>query len=70
MPAAEYKIPVVLEGAYHQPHLYNFFNSIRGTETLNCPAEVGYETAVTVLKVNEAVEKATRLEFAKGDFHI
>lgn len=68
VPAAEYHIPVTFTDPYHMPHLKNFFNSIRGTEKLNCPAEVGFETAVTVLKVNEAVEKATRLEFKPEEF--
>jgi predicted dehydrogenase len=70
VPAAEYKIPVEFNDPYHQPHLYNFFNAVRGTEQLNCPAQVGYETAVTVLKVNEAVSKAARLEFKDEDFHV
>ena len=35
---------------------------------LNCPAEIGYETAVTVLKVNEAVEAAKRLDFKPEEF--
>jgi len=66
---AEYKFPVTMNVPYHQPHLVNFFNAIRGTEKLNCPAEIGYETAVTVLKVNEAVAKNCRLEFAPEEFH-
>jgi predicted dehydrogenase len=70
IPAAEYGIPVTFTDPYHMPHLKNFFNAIRGTEKLNCPAEVGYETAVTVLKVNDAVEKATRLEFKPEEFHV
>lgn len=70
IPAAEYKLPVEFTDPYHQPHLMNFFNAIRGTETLNCPGEIGYETAAAVLKVNEAVEKAARLEFNDTDFHI
>jgi predicted dehydrogenase len=70
VPAAEYKILKTLNDPYHQPHLKNFFNSIRGTEKLNCPAEIGYETAVMVLKVNEAVEKACRLEFKPEDFKV
>lgn len=70
IPAAEYKIPVVFNDPYHMPHLKNFFNAIGGTEKLNCPAEIGYETAVTVLKVNEAVEKASRLEFKSDDFKV
>ena len=67
---AEYKIPVAMNVPYHQPHLMNFFGAIRDKEKLNCPAEVGYETAVTVLKVNEAVEKASRMEFKPEDFHV
>ncbi len=67
---AEYKIPVTLDVPYHQPHLVNFFDSIRGKARLNCPAEIGYETAVTVLKVNEAVAKAARLEFSPDEFKV
>jgi len=60
-----YEIPVTMEGKlYHQPHLENFFDAIRGKAELNCPAEVGYETAVTVLKVNEAIEAARKLTIA------
>ena len=69
VPPDLYTIPVTMNVPYHQPHLMNFFNSIRGEETLNCPAEIGYETAVTVLKVNTAVEKECRLEFNPEDFH-
>ena len=64
-----YDIPVSMEGkAYHQPHLENFFDSIRGKAKLTCPAEIGYETAVTVLKVNEAVEAGKRLDFKEEEF--
>jgi predicted dehydrogenase len=64
-----YDIPVTLEGKpYHQPHLENFFDSIRGKAKLNCPAEIGYETAVTVLKVNESVAAEKKLEFKPEEF--
>jgi predicted dehydrogenase len=64
-----YDIPVTMEGKpYHQPHLENFFDAIRGKAKLNCPAEIGYETAVTVLKVNEAVAAGRKLEFKPEDF--
>jgi predicted dehydrogenase len=64
-----YEIPVTMEGrAYHQPHLENFFDAIRGQAKLTCPAEVGYEAAVTVLKVNEAVEAGRRLEFKPDEY--
>jgi hypothetical protein len=60
----------VLKDPYHQPHLENFFDSIRGTAKLNCPAEVGYESAVTVLKVNDAIEAKARLSFRPEDFEV
>lgn len=66
----EHRIPVELSDPYHKPHLENFFDAIRGTARLNCPAEVGYETAVTVLKVNEAVEAGSRLAFRPQDFEV
>jgi predicted dehydrogenase len=63
-------VPVALRDPYHQPHLQNFFDAVRGKATLNCPAEVAYETAVAVLKVNEAIEAGGRLSFKAGDFKI
>jgi predicted dehydrogenase len=66
-----YDIPVTMEGKpYHQPHLENFFDALKGKAKLNCPAEVGYETAVTVLKVNEAVAAGRKLEFKPEDFEV
>jgi predicted dehydrogenase len=66
----EHNVPVVLRDPYHQPHLQNFFNAVRGKAKLNCPPEVGYESAVGVLKVNEAIEARSRLSFKPEDFHI
>ena len=65
-----YDIPVTLDKPVHQPHLENFFDAIRGKASLNCPPEVGYETAVTVLKVNDAVEAGRRLDFNPDDFKV
>ncbi|HPY76246.1 MAG TPA: Gfo/Idh/MocA family oxidoreductase [Anaerohalosphaeraceae bacterium] len=67
---AEYKIPVTMNVPYHQPHIQNFLEAVRGREKLNCPAQIGYETAVTVLKVNEAIEKGCRLEFKTDEFTV
>ena len=64
----EHKVSIVLRDPYHQPHLQNFFNAVRGKAKLNCPAEVGYESAVSVLKVNEAIEAKSRLAFKPEDF--
>jgi hypothetical protein len=65
-----YELPLVMEKKYHQPHLENFFDAIRGKAKLNCPVEVGYETAVTVLKVNEAIEAGRKLEFKPDEFKV
>ena len=66
----EHKIPLKMLDPYHLPHLSNFFNTVRGLEELNCPGEIGFETAVTVLKVNQAIEAGKRLEFTLEEFHI
>jgi len=68
VPAAKYGLPVTMDKPFHQPHIENFFDAIRGRTKLNCPAEIGYETAVTVLKVNEAVEAARKLDFKPEEF--
>ena len=65
-----YDLPVRMDKKYHQPHLENFFDAIRGKAKLTCPAEIGYETAVTVLKVNEAVEAGRKLNFEPEEFKV
>jgi len=65
-----YELAVKMEKKYHQPHLENFFDAIRGKCKLNCPAEIGYETAVAVLKVNEAIEAEHKLQFKPQEFEI
>jgi predicted dehydrogenase len=67
-PLGAYPLPVELFKPAHQPHLENFFDAIRLGKPLNCPGEIGYETAVAVLKVNEAVHAGRKLEFAPEDF--
>ena len=71
-PPPRYDLPVAMNKKYHQAHLENFFNAVyTGGETeLSCPAEVGYETAVAVLKVNEAVEAARKLTFKPDEFEV
>jgi predicted dehydrogenase len=68
MESGNWPLPVELAKPAHQPHLENFFNAIRLGVPLNCPAQVGYETAVAVLRVNEAVEQARKLHFNEGEF--
>ncbi len=59
----------------HQPHLENFYDAVRGRTgpdgekvRLNCPADVAYETAVTVLRVNESVASGEKIAFQAGEF--
>ncbi|QBG48615.1 Gfo/Idh/MocA family oxidoreductase [Verrucomicrobia bacterium S94] len=68
--ATGWPLPIDLSKPAHQPHLENFFNAIRYGTPLNCPAEKGYETAVAVLSVNQAVATSQKIEFKKSDFHV
>jgi predicted dehydrogenase len=68
IPAPSYKLQMDVIERVHQPHLANFFDAVRGQAKLTCPAEIGYETAVTVLKVNEAVAAGRKLDFKPEDF--
>lgn len=61
--AGRWPFPIELAKPAHQPHLENFFNAIRHGTALTCPAEVGYESAVAVLTVNDAVESQRLLRF-------
>jgi len=69
-PPAKYEIPVVLEVPYHQPHLKNFFDAIRGQAELACSAEMAYSSTITALMINEAVEKKQTLELTPETFRI
>lgn len=61
-------IPVTLDKAIHQPHLENFVAAIRDNTPLNCPADVAFASAVTVLGVNDAVAARKMIEFKPEDF--
>jgi hypothetical protein len=69
-PLEPWRVPIAMDKPIHQPHLENFFDAIRGGVELHCPAEVGYETAVAVLKVNEAVAAGRKLTFQPGEFKV
>jgi hypothetical protein len=58
---AEYEIPVFFNKPPHQPHLENFFNSIRGTAKLNCPGDEAFSSEYAIHKASEAVAAQTRL---------
>ena len=58
---AQYQIPVVFNKAIHQPHLENFFNAIRGTAKLNCPADEAFRSEYVIHKANEAIPLQKRI---------
>jgi len=58
---AEYEIPVFFNKPPHQPHLENFFNTIRGTAKLNCPADEAFTSEYVIHKANEAIAAEKRI---------
>jgi predicted dehydrogenase len=54
----------------HQLHLENFFDAVRGKGQLNSPAELSYESTVSVLKINDAIAAGTRLEYKPEEFKV
>ena len=66
--AGRWPLPVELAKPPHQPHLENFFEAIRNGTPLSCPAELAYESAVAVLKVNDAVKSRGLITFRPEQF--
>jgi len=66
--AGRWPFPVDLAKPAHQPHLENFFEAVRSGTPLSCPATLAYESAVAVLKVNDAVPTKSLLRFRPTDF--
>ena len=48
----EFAIPGVLNKPPHQPHLENFFATVRGEATLNCDARHAFESEAPIFWVN------------------
>ena len=69
-PPIPWLLAVKPEENYHLPHIQNFLDAVRKGTPLNCPAEIAYENAVTVLKINEAVPLGKRLELKPEDFKV
>jgi len=66
--AGRWPLPVDLAKPAHQPHLENFFSAVRYGTPLNCPAELAYESAVAVLRVNDAVRTRSLIRFHPEQF--
>ena len=69
-PPTAFMFNVTVEENYHQAHLQNFFDAVRGKGKLNCPADIAFESAVMVLKANEAVAARKTLDFTEEDFKV
>jgi predicted dehydrogenase len=61
-PLLQYEIPVTFNKKIHQPHLENFFNAIRGTAKLNCPADEAFSSEYVIHKANEAITARKTIE--------
>lgn len=61
-------LPVDLAKPAHQPHLENFFEAITQGIPLTCPPEIGYESAVAVLTVNDSVQSRRLVQFRPEQF--
>ena len=66
--AGRWPLPVELAKPAHQPHLENFFSAVLHGTPLSCPAEIGYESAVAVIKANEAVQARRMIMLRPQDF--
>jgi predicted dehydrogenase len=66
--AGRWPIPVDLAKPAHQPHLENFFGAVRNGTPLSCPADLAYESAVAVQRVNDAVRAKSLIRFRAGEF--
>jgi predicted dehydrogenase len=66
--AGRWPLPIDLAKPAHQPHLENFFSAVRYGTALSCPADLAYESAVAVLKVNEAVRTRSLIKFRPEQF--
>jgi predicted dehydrogenase len=66
-PLLEYEIPVSFNKKIHQPHLENFFNAIRGTTTLNCPADEAFRSEYVIHKANEAIAAQKAIAISQAE---
>lgn len=61
-PPLQFEMPVVFNEKIHQPHLENFFNAIRGTAKLNCPADEAFTSEYVIHKAIEAIPARRTIE--------
>lgn len=69
-PLVAYDLPIVLDKPIHQPHLENFFNTVRGQGKLNCDAEHAFESEAVIFKVNPTIDARKVYDFTPADFTV
>jgi hypothetical protein len=65
-------MPADWELPAHRWHLENFFAAVRDPKKvkLNCPGEVGFETCMSVLPVNESIQSDKKLRLTPEQFKV
>lgn len=68
-PPDKYALPGGLNKPPHQPHIENFFDTIRGKATLNCDARHALESEAPIFWVNPAAERKETIHFTEEHLH-
>ncbi len=63
-PLEKYDLPGVLAKPVHQPHLENFFDTLRGRATLNCDARTAFESEAPIFWVNPSAGKREYIQLS------
>jgi predicted dehydrogenase len=65
-----YALPGDLNKPPHQPHLENFFASLRGEASLNCDARHAFESEAPIYWVNPSALEKRRIEFTPDQLSV
>jgi predicted dehydrogenase len=66
----KYALPGDLNKPPHQPHLENFFASVRGEASLNCDARHAFESEAPIYWVNPSALEKRRIEFTPDQLSV
>ena len=66
----EFAIPGVLNKPPHQPHLENFFASVRGEAKLTCDARHAFESEAPIFWVNPSALNQERIDFTPEHLNV
>lgn len=62
-PLEQFDLPGVFRKPVHQPHLENFFDTLRGKATLNCDARTAFESEAPIFWVNPSASSNEYIRF-------